>query len=123
MVFYASFKETKGFIREEGSGHVCCYSNRREAVQGFPGDVVKVEKLAAKAGETVEIKDVYLVSDGDTMSVGKPMLASAKVTAEVLDESKGEKVLIFKHKRRKGFRKTIGHRQHFTTLKVKEIKA
>ena len=89
----------------------------------FPQDVVKVEKLAAKAGETVEIKDVYLVSDGDTMSVGKPMLASAKVTAEVLDESKGEKVLIFKHKRARAFRKTIGHRQHFTTLKVKEIKA
>ena len=88
-----------------------------------PGDVVKVEKLAAKAGETVEIKDVYLVSDGDTMSVGKPALASAKVTAEVLVESKGEKVLIFKHRRRKGFRKTIGHRQHFTTLKVKEITA
>jgi large subunit ribosomal protein L21 len=88
-----------------------------------PGDVLKVEKLAAKAGETVEIKDVYLVSDGGTMSVGKPALSSARVTAEVLDESKGEKVLIFKHRRRKGFRKTIGHRQHFTTLKVKEIKA
>ena len=88
-----------------------------------PGDVVKVEKLEAKKGDTVEIKEVYLIADGDTMSVGKPTLASAMVTAEVVGEEKGEKLLIFKHRRRKGFRKTNGHRQNYTTLKVKDIKA
>jgi large subunit ribosomal protein L21 len=88
-----------------------------------PGDVVKVEKLEAKKGDTVEIKEVYLVADGDTISVGKPTLASAMVTAEVMGEDKGEKLLIFKHRRRKGFRKTNGHRQNYTTLKVKDIKA
>jgi large subunit ribosomal protein L21 len=88
-----------------------------------PGDVVKVEKLEAKKGDTVEIKEVYLVADGDTMSVGKPTLASAMVTAEVVGEEKGEKLLIFKHRRRKGFRKTNGHRQNYTTIKVKDIKA
>jgi large subunit ribosomal protein L21 len=88
-----------------------------------PGDMVRVEKLDAKPGDTVEIKDVYMVADGDKVSVGKPTLASAKVTAEVVGEVRGEKLLIFKHRRRKGFRKTTGHRQDFTTIKVKEIKA
>lgn len=88
-----------------------------------PGDMVRVEKLDAKPGDTVEIKDVYLVADGDKVNVGKPTLASAKVTAEVVGVGRGEKLLIFKHRRRKGFRKTTGHRQNLTTIKVKEIKA
>ncbi len=88
-----------------------------------PGDVVRVEKLEAKPGDTIELKDVYLVADGEKVSVGKPTLASAKVTAEVVGEVRGEKLLIFKHRRRKGYRNTNGHRQDFTTLKVKEIKA
>ena len=88
-----------------------------------PGDVVRVESLDAKKGDTIEIKDVCMISDGDKMSVGKPMLASAKVTAEVVDEDRGVKLLIFKHRRRKGFRKTNGHRQNYTAIKVKEIMA
>jgi large subunit ribosomal protein L21 len=88
-----------------------------------PGDMVKVEKLDAKKGDTIEIKDVFMVADGDRVTVGKPTVANATVTAEVLGEGRGEKLLIFKHRRRKGFRKTTGHRQDFTTLKVKEIKA
>ncbi len=86
-----------------------------------PGDVVRVESLDAKKGETIEIKDVYMVADGDKVSVGKPTLASAKVTAEVVEEGRGEKLLIFKHRRRKGFRRTTGHRQNFAAIKVKEI--
>ncbi len=88
-----------------------------------PGDVLRVEKLDGKKGDTVEMKDVLLIADGDKMSVGKPNLSSASVTAEVMGDGRGEKILIFKHRRRKGFRKTIGHRQDFTTIKVKEIKA
>lgn len=88
-----------------------------------PGDMVRVERLSAKPGDTVEIKDVCMVADGDTLTVGKPMLATAMVTAEVVGEGRGEKIIIFKHRRRKGFRKTNGHRQDFTTIKVKEIKA
>ncbi len=88
-----------------------------------PGDVLRVEKLDGKKGDTVEMKDVLLVADGDKVSVGKPNLSSASVTAEVMGDGRGEKLLIFKHRRRKGFRKTIGHRQDFTTIKVKEIKA
>lgn len=88
-----------------------------------PGDVVKVEKLEAKKGDTVEIKDVFMIADGENVSVGKPTLSSAMVTAEVMGDVKGEKILIFKHRRRKAFRKTNGHRQNYTTLKVKDIKA
>src|SRR5512136_1320542 len=88
-----------------------------------PGDVVRVETLDAKKGDTIQLKDVYMISDGDNMSVGKPTLASAKVTAEVVGEDRGEKLLIFKHRRRKGFRKTNGHRQNYTAIKVKEITA
>jgi large subunit ribosomal protein L21 len=86
-----------------------------------PGDVVKVETLDAKKGDIVDFKEVFMIADGDKISVGKPSLASAKVTAEVIGDGRGEKLLIFKHRRRKGFRKTNGHRQNFTEIKVKEI--
>ena len=88
-----------------------------------PGDVVKVEKLEAKKGDTVEIKEVYLIADGDTMSVGKPTLASAMVTAEVVGEEKGEKLLIFKHRRRKHYKKQAGHRQNYTEIQISGISA
>jgi large subunit ribosomal protein L21 len=81
-----------------------------------PGEVVRVETLDAKKGDTVEIKDVYMIADGDNISVGKPTIASAMVTAEVVEEGRGEKLLIFKHRRRKGFRKTNGHRQNYTAI-------
>lgn len=86
-----------------------------------PGDVVRVETLDAKKGDTIEINEVFMIADGDKVSVGKPMLTAAKVTAEVVGDGRGEKLLIFKHRRRKGFRKTNGHRQNYTAIKVKEI--
>ena len=86
-----------------------------------PGDVVRVESLDAKKGDTVELKEVYMIADGDNVSVGKPTLTSAKVTAEVVEEGRGEKLVIFKHRRRKGFRRTNGHRQNYTAIKVKDI--
>ncbi len=86
-----------------------------------PGDVVRVESLDAKKGDTVELKEVYMIADGDNVSVGKPTLATAKVTVEVVEEGRGEKLVIFKHRRRKGFRRTNGHRQNYTAIKVKDI--
>jgi large subunit ribosomal protein L21 len=88
-----------------------------------PGDIVRVETLEAKKGETVEIKEVYMIADGDKISIGKPTLASAMVTGEVVEVDRGEKILIFKHRRRKGYRRTIGHRQNYTAIKIKEITA
>jgi large subunit ribosomal protein L21 len=86
-----------------------------------PGDVVRVESLDAKKGDTIELKDVFMIADGDKVSVGKPRLESARVTAEVLGDGRGEKLLIFKPRKRKGYRRTNGHRQNFTAIKVKEI--
>jgi len=86
-----------------------------------PGDVVRVETLDAKKGDMIEIKDVYMIADGDKVSVGKPLLTTAKVTAEVMGDGRGEKLLIFKHRRRKGYRRTNGHRQNFTSIMVEEI--
>ena len=73
-----------------------------------PGDIVRVESLDAKKGDTVELKEVYLIADG-------------KVTAEVVEQDRGKKIIVFKHRRRKGYRNTNGHRQNYTAIKVKEI--
>lgn len=88
-----------------------------------PGDVVRVECLDAEAGDIIEIKDIYMIADGDNISIGKPTLATAKVTADVIGEGRGEKIIIFKHRRRKGYRNTNGHRQNYTAIKIKEIVA
>jgi len=122
MVFLRFLKRVR-FIFQGGTGMYAVIQTGGKQYKVAPGDVVKVEKLEAKKGDTVEIKDVFMIADGDNVSVGKPTLASAMVTAEVMGDVKGEKILIFKHRRRKGFRKTNGHRQNYTTLKVKDIKA
>ena len=83
-----------------------------------PGDVVKVETLPA--GETVEFSDVLAVS-GEPGAIAKP--ATAKVTAEVLGEGRGEKVLVFHYKRKKQYKKLQGHRQNFTEVRIQAIEA
>lgn len=85
-------------------------------------DVLVVEKLEAEAGKTVELGDVLMVVDGATAKVGAPTLAGAKVTATVLDQGKGEKVIVFKKRRRKNSRRKNGHRQFETTLRIVDIK-
>ncbi len=86
-----------------------------------PGDVVKVEKLGIASGGTVEISEVYLIADDHDITVGHPTIANARVVAEVVGEGRGEKIITFKKKRRKGYQRTIGHRQYFTTLKISAI--
>jgi large subunit ribosomal protein L21 len=86
-----------------------------------PGDVVQVEKLAAQPGEKIEIDRVYLLAHDGRISTGNPVLKSTRVVAQVLGQDRGEKIIIFKHRRRKGYRKTTGHRQSFTELKIIEI--
>lgn len=124
MVFYELLKNIhKRSRRRRFFGMYAVIMTGGKQYKVAPGEVVRVETLDAKKGDTVEIKDVYMIADGDNISVGKPKLASAMVTAEVVEEGRGEKLLIFKHRRRKGFRKTNGHRQNYTAIKVKEIKA
>ncbi len=86
-----------------------------------PGDVVRVEKLTAQPGETIEFGRVYLLAHDGRITAGNPVLKNARVMAHVLDHDRGEKIIIFKHRRRKGYRKTIGHRQSFTELKIIEL--
>jgi large subunit ribosomal protein L21 len=107
------------FVKEDSMYAVINTGGKQYKVA--PGDIVRVESLDAKKGDTVELKDVYLIADGEKLSIGKPFLASAKVTAEVVDQDRGKKIIIFKHRRRKGYRNTNGHRQNYTAIKVKEI--
>jgi large subunit ribosomal protein L21 len=85
-----------------------------------PGDVVKIESVVSEEDKTVEFKDVLAVS-GDPGTMTKP--ASAKVTAEVLGEGRGDKILVFHLKRKKQYKKLQGHRQNFTEVRIKAIEA
>jgi large subunit ribosomal protein L21 len=84
------------------------------------GDVIKIERIENK--KSVTFGDVLMTADGDNVSFGDPILKSAKVTAEVLDNVKDKKQLVFKQKPRKGHRKLRGHRQQLTVIKIKDIK-
>lgn len=86
-----------------------------------PGDTIRVEKITGQAGETVEMKDVLFYAEGENVLTGKPLLPNVKVMGEILAHHRAKKVIIFKKKRRKGYSKKTGHRQSFTSLKIKEI--
>lgn len=88
------------------------------------GDVIKVEKLDGEVGNSIDFDQVLLVGGegaDDGAMVGTPLIDGAKVTAEVLEQGKGDKVLIFKKKRRKNYRRTRGHRQWQTVLRISDI--
>ncbi len=124
MLFYVLFTRKETGLQPRRVEHMyAVIASGGKQYKVAPGDIVRIECIEAKKGDTIEIKDVYMIADGDKISVGKPMLASAKVTAEVMGDGRGEKLLIFKHRRRKGYRRTNGHRQNFTAIKVKEITA
>jgi len=91
--------------------------------QVAPGERLRVEKLAGEIGDTVELTDILLVADGDQVKVGRPMVDGAKVMARIVEQDKARKILVFKKKRRKGYRLRKGHRQPFTSLEIKEISA
>lgn len=86
------------------------------------GDVIKVEKLDVEVGSNVDFDQVLMVGEGDDAKIGAPLVGGAMVSAEVLEQGKGDKVLIFKKKRRKNYRRTRGHRQLQTVLRIGDIK-
>ena len=86
------------------------------------GDTLEIERLAVEAGQPVTFDRVLLVNNDGKLSVGAPTVANASVVADVVEHIRGEKKIAFKMKRRKGFHKTIGHRQELTVVKIKEIK-
>lgn len=84
---------------------------------------LKVEKIDAEKGKKVELDQVLMVSSEGKTSIGAPNVAGAKVTVEILDHIRDDKVLVFKKKRRKNYRRTKGHRQDLTMIKITDIKA
>jgi len=86
------------------------------------GDRLEVDRLGVEAGQPVTFDRVLLVSNEGQISIGTPTLATASVMADVVEHIRGEKKTAFKMKRRKGYHKTIGHRQELTVVKIKEIK-
>ena len=82
------------------------------------GEVLRVERLPAEPGATVELDRVLMVVDGDQVRVGSPYLEGAKVTATVRGHGRGEKIRIVKMRRRKHSRKQMGHRQHYTEIEI-----
>lgn len=87
------------------------------------GDTLEIERLAIEAGQPVTFDRVLLVNADGKLSVGSPTVASATVLADVVAHKRGDKVIAFKMKRRKGYHRTVGHRQELTVVKIKEIKA
>jgi large subunit ribosomal protein L21 len=86
------------------------------------GDTLKVERLSIEVGDTVKLSDVLAIGEGEKMKVGTPTVDDASVVAEVLGHGRGKKVVVFKKKKRKGYKKKQGHRQDFTSIRIKEIK-
>lgn len=87
------------------------------------GEQVKIEKLEAAAGDTVEFGDVLLVGEGAAVQVGQPLLAGAKVTARVVAQDRHDKITVIKFKRRTTYKRMHGHRQAFTLVEITGIAA
>ncbi len=86
-----------------------------------PNDILEVEKIEAGVGSLVVLDEVLLVNDGSDVKIGKPVVEGFGVSAEVIKQKKGDKIIVFKKKRRHNYRRKNGHRQFITVLKIKEI--
>ena len=85
------------------------------------GDVIKVEKLDGEAGGKVTLDQILMVGEGEKTTVGSPLVKGAKVTAEILGQDRGPKIIVFKKKRRQNYRRKKGHRQDITVLRITDI--
>ena len=88
-----------------------------------PGTAVALERIPGDVGTRVELDRVLLVSDGTTVKIGKPVLTGARVVSEIVAQTRGEKIDVFKFKRRKKYRRKTGHRQELTKVRIAEILA
>ena len=85
------------------------------------GDVVRVEKLVGQVGDKITLSEVLFVGGNGEVKIGTPTLPDVKVTAEILDQGRAKKIIVFKKKRRKSYSRKRGHRQRLTTIKITEI--
>ena len=86
------------------------------------GDTIRVEKLPGDVGNAVAFDDILMVSDNDKVLIGQPTLSNATVSGHIVEQDRSKKIIVFKYKRRKGYRKKQGHRQAYTALKIDSIK-
>jgi large subunit ribosomal protein L21 len=86
-----------------------------------PGASLRVPSLDVEPGETIDFDEVLLASDGDNVSIGEPLVEGASVKAEVVRHGKADKIIVFKRKRRKKYRRKQGHRQKFTEIRIDEV--
>ncbi len=86
-----------------------------------PGQIVKLEKISGEVGENVTLDQVLLFSEGDQVRIGRPLVEGVAVKATIVEQGRLRKIVIFKHKRRKDYRKKQGHRQDFTAVRVENI--
>ena len=85
------------------------------------GETLRVEKIAGDVGSPVSFDKVLMYSDGENVSIGQPVLENASVTGHIVEQGKAKKIIVFKYKRRKRFRRKQGHRQQFTAIKIDSI--
>ena len=85
------------------------------------GDVIEVERLPQEEGSEISFQDVLMVGSDDQFSVGQPVLDKTSVVGEIVDQFRGKKIIVFKHKRRKDYRKKMGHRQELSRVRIKDI--
>jgi large subunit ribosomal protein L21 len=85
------------------------------------GDKLKVEKLTGDVGSSVTFDQVLMVADGDNVTIGAPLISGATIPAKIVSHGRGDKVMIFKFRRRKHYRKTQGHRQDYTEIEIGAI--
>ena len=112
----------RALIRVEGLRMYAIVATGGKQLKVAAGDVVTVEKLEAAIGESVTF-DVIFLADGEEITVDPAALASAKVTGEVIEQFKGEKAIIFKFKKRKGYKRLKGHRQNLTKVRITDVSA
>jgi large subunit ribosomal protein L21 len=86
-----------------------------------PNDIIEIERIAGEPGDIIELGEVLLLGGDSGPKTGSPTIAGALVAAEVLEQGRGDKIVVFKKKRRKGYRRKKGHRQDLTTLRITEI--
>lgn len=87
------------------------------------GQIVKLEKLPVDVGADIEFDEVLMVSNGDDIKVGEPLIKGAKIQAKVLEQGRHDKIKIIKFRRRKHYDKQAGHRQYYTAVKIEKISA
>jgi large subunit ribosomal protein L21 len=85
------------------------------------GETLKIEKITGDVGSKFDFDQVLMVSDGDRVEIGQPLVENAVVSAHIVEQGKHKKILVFKYKRRKRYRRTQGHRQQFTAVKIDNI--